>query len=62
MKTKEIKKKSSKRAEGKERVSRMLLLEELNPEINEDQTDDFDLNPEKSPALSTMKSNLKFLN
>lgn len=62
LKTKEIEKKSSKRAESKELVSGMLLSEELNLEINEDQTDDFDLIPEKMPALSTMKNNLKVLN
>lgn len=61
IKTKEIERKSPKKADNKE-LTQALLSEELNPEINEDQTDDFDLNPEKMPALSTMKSNLKLLN
>ena len=39
-----------------------LLIEQLEPEFNEDETNDFDLKPKKKPALSTMKSNLKRLN
>lgn len=41
----------------------LLLVENLNPEFNEDQTDNFDLMPEKKkPALSSMKTNLRKLN
>ena len=39
----------------------LLLQEELYPEINKDQTDNFDLTLEKMPALSTMQNNLKSL-
>ena len=39
----------------------LLLQEELNPEINNDLTNDFDLILEKMPALSTMQNNLKSL-
>ena len=39
----------------------LLLQEELNPEINNDLTNDFDLTLEKMPALSTMQNNLKSL-
>lgn len=62
IKTKEIRKEPSKKVESKEPAREVLLLEELDPEFNEDQTDDFDLTPGKLPALSTMKSNLKLLN
>ncbi len=34
------------------------LIEEINPDINLDETNDFDLTPEKKPALSSMKHNL----
>lgn len=34
------------------------LIEEINPDINLDETNDFDLTPEKKPALSSMKRNL----
>ena len=38
------------------------LMEELEAEYNEDETNDFDLRPDKKPALSTMKTNLKLIN
>ena len=43
------------------KVSDELLIEEINPDINPDETNDFDLTPEKKPALSSMKQNLKDL-
>lgn len=45
-----------------EKYAERQLTEQLKPIINEDETNDFDLKPEKQPALSTMKSNLKRLN
>lgn len=37
------------------------LIEEINPDINLDETNDFDLEPEKKPTLSTMQKNLRDL-
>lgn len=39
-------------------AERPKLIEEINPDINPDETNDFDLTPEKKPALSSMKHNL----
>ena len=39
-----------------------LLLEQTNPEFNQDETNDFDLKIGKKPALSSMQNSLKFLN
>lgn len=39
-------------------AERPKLIEEINPDINLDETNDFDLTPEKKPALSSMKHNL----
>lgn len=38
-----------------------MLIEEINPDINYDETNDFDLAPEKKPALSSMQHNLRDL-
>ena len=38
-----------------------MLIEEINPDINYDETNDFDLVPEKKPALSSMQHNLRDL-
>lgn len=43
------------------KVSDELLIEEITPDINHDETNDFSLIPEKKPALSSMKQNLKDL-
>lgn len=42
--------------------SNLLLFEQIEPEFNEDETNDFDTVPEKRPALSTMQTHLKELN
>lgn len=42
-------------------VSDNMLIEESNPDINYDETNDFDLTPEKKPALSSMQGNLRDL-
>lgn len=43
-------------------IERPKLIEEINPDINYDETNDFDLTPEDKPALSTMERNLRDLN
>lgn len=42
-------------------AERPKLIEEINPDINLDETNDFDLTPEKKPALSSMQHNLRDL-
>ncbi len=44
-----------------DKEERLLLIEELEPDINIDLTDDFDFTPDKKPAISTMKTNLREL-
>ena len=39
-------------------AERPKLIEEISPDINLDETNGFDLTPEKKPALSSMKHNL----
>ncbi len=43
-------------------IERPKLIEEITPDINYDETNDFDLKPEKKPTLSTLKTQHRKLN